>query len=176
MLLVGMIPTFVTALSVAFVGVSSLKSSLQDVIYSELKVAADALNEYYEWDIINSEDHMPAYEHDYVDSFQDKGIQLTVFVGDVRYISSIPDSSTVSGRSEGTSAKPDVWAQISAGNIYTAGKKAMDIVAMLEEDLRSLQTRFLPLRISPTIPQSRLKIFLSHLLQIPSVRSRRWMK
>ena len=120
LLLIGMIPTLITALSIAFIGVLSLRSSLQDAIYSELKVAADALNRYYEWDIINNEDHMPAYEHDYVDSFVDKGIQLTVFVGDVRYISSIPDSSTASGRSEGTTADPDVWAQVSAGNIYTA--------------------------------------------------------
>lgn len=120
LMLIGMIPTLITALSIAFIGVLSLRSSLQDAIYSELKVAADALNRYYEWDIINNEDHMPAYEHDYVDSFVDKGIQLTVFVGDVRYISSIPDSSTASGRSEGTTAAPDVWAQVSAGNIYTA--------------------------------------------------------
>ena len=120
LMLIGMIPTLITALSIAFIGVLSLRSSLQDAIYSELKVAADALNRYYEWDIINNEDHMPAYEHDYVDSFVDKGIQLTVFVGDVRYISSIPDSSTASGRSEGTTADPDVWAQVSAGNIYTA--------------------------------------------------------
>ncbi len=120
LLLTGMIPTIITALAIAFVGVSSLRSSLQDAVYSELKVSADALNQYYEWDIRNNEDHMPTYEHDYVDSFLDKGIQLTVFIGDVRYMSSIPDSSNPTGRSEGTTANPDIWAKVSAGNIYTA--------------------------------------------------------
>ena len=51
LLSVGMIPTLITALAIAFVGVSSLRSSLQDAVYSELKVSADALNQYYEWDI-----------------------------------------------------------------------------------------------------------------------------
>jgi methyl-accepting chemotaxis protein len=47
-------------------------------------------------------------------------IQLTLFVGDVRYLTSITDSSNSSGRNEGTTANEEIWAEVSKGNQYTA--------------------------------------------------------
>lgn len=120
LLMIGLIPAVVAAFTIALVGTISMERSLRDAVFNELQVSAEALNKFYEWDIVNNEDHMPTYEHDYVDSFVDDNIELTVFMGDVRYMSSIPDASTPSGRCEGSTADPNIWAQVSAGNTYTA--------------------------------------------------------
>ncbi|MGN0343214.1 MAG: methyl-accepting chemotaxis protein [Roseburia sp.] len=118
LLMTALLPTTVAAVVIAAVGCFSMADTMEDDIYHELYVAADGLKEYYEWDIINTENHQPVYEHDYVDSFVDDGIQLTLFLEDVRYITSIEDPNNESGRNEGTTADPEIWALVSAGNEY----------------------------------------------------------
>jgi methyl-accepting chemotaxis protein len=63
---------------------------------------------------------MPTYDHEYVDSMLDNDIQLTLFLGNERYLTSIIDPSTPSGRNEGTTANADIWATVKAGNQYTS--------------------------------------------------------
>lgn len=46
------------------------------------------------------------------------GIELTLFTEDVRYITSIKDPNNESGRNEGTTADPEIWKIVSAGNKY----------------------------------------------------------
>jgi methyl-accepting chemotaxis protein len=47
-------------------------------------------------------------------------IQLTLFLGDQRYLTSIKDSSNPSGRNEGTTANAEIWSVVSQGNEYTS--------------------------------------------------------
>ena len=116
LLLTALIPTTIAAFVIAAVGCVSMSQTMEGEIYHELTVIAEGLKAYYEWDINNNENHMPAYEHDYVDTFLDEGIQLTLFMEDVRYITSVEDSNSESGRNEGTKAEPEIWASVSAGN------------------------------------------------------------
>ena len=118
LLVTALLPTVVAAVVIAAVGCVSMAGSMEEEIYHELYVAAEGLKEFYEWDFINMEDHQPAYEHDYVDAFAEDGVELTLFSGDVRYITSIKDPNNATGRNEGTTADPEIWAQVSAGNNY----------------------------------------------------------
>ena len=118
LLVTALLPTTIAAGVVAGVGCVSLADSMEKEIYHELYVTAEGLKEYYEWDIMNAEDHQPTYEHDYVDAFLDDGIELTLFTEDVRYITSIKDPNNESGRNEGTTADPEIWKIVSAGNKY----------------------------------------------------------
>ena len=116
LLMTALIPTLVAAIVVAVVGCKAMEASLEQDVYHELRVAAEGLLKYYEWDINNLENHSPTYEHDYVDSLLDDDIQLTFFLEDVRYMTSIKDESNSTGRNEGTKANPEVWAKVSGGN------------------------------------------------------------
>lgn len=118
LLLTAIIPTLLTAVVVAFIGCKSMTDSLEKDVYHELRVAAEGLSNYYEQEISNSKDQSPVYDHNYVDSLLDDDIQLTLFMNDVRFVTSVTDESNSSGRNEGTNADPDIWAQVSAGNEY----------------------------------------------------------
>ena len=54
--------------------------------------------------------------HAYVDSFPEYGIELTLFVQNTRFMTSIKDSNNK--RIEGTAASDAVWAAVSAGKEY----------------------------------------------------------
>jgi methyl-accepting chemotaxis protein len=120
LLLIALVPTLLSAIVVAVVGIKSMVSALQDDVYHELIVAADGLSEYYTAEIIESEDGMPTYSHDYVDSQRENDIHLTLLMGDVRYLTSIEDPSNPTGRNEGTTASAEIWSTVSKGNQYTA--------------------------------------------------------
>ena len=119
LLMVALIPTIISALIIAFVATTSMSNALEYDVYHELEVAAEGLKAHYIDDIINSETHTPEYEHEYVDSLLEKQIHLTLFLNDVRYITSIEDSSNLSERNEGTTAGSDIWARVSAGETVT---------------------------------------------------------
>jgi methyl-accepting chemotaxis protein len=120
LLLTALVPTVAATGVVAIVGAISMTNALKDDVYHELVVAAEGLEEYYTNDITLSESHTPTYDHSYVDALQDSDIQLTLFYGDVRYLTSVKDSSNPTGRNEGTTANADIWATVSQGNRYTA--------------------------------------------------------
>jgi methyl-accepting chemotaxis protein len=119
LLLIALVPTLLAAIVVAVVGCKSMIDALQDDVYHELIVAADGLAEYYAQDIAESADGTPTYSHDYVDSQRDNDIHLTLFMGDVRYLTSIEDSTNPTGRNEGTLANSDIWNIVSRGSQYT---------------------------------------------------------
>lgn len=115
LLLTAIIPTLLASVVVAFIGCKSMTDSLEKDVYHELRVAAEGLANYYEQEISNSEDQTPVYDHNYVDSLLDDDIQLTLFMNDVRYVTSVTDANNPSGRNEGTNSDPDIWAKVSAG-------------------------------------------------------------
>ena len=116
LLMLGLVPVVVVALILAIVSDKEVTSSLEEGVYEKLRVAATGLEEYYEWDIVNTGE--AAYEHDYVDSLLADDIELTLFLGDTRYITSIKSAN--GERNEGTQAAADIWSTVSAGNDYHA--------------------------------------------------------
>ena len=59
LLLTAHIPTTIAAFVIAAVGCVSMSQTMEGEIYHELKVMAQGLEAYYEWDIKNNENHMP---------------------------------------------------------------------------------------------------------------------
>ena len=100
--LIALVPTLAAAVIVAVSGCKSLSDSLENDVYHELLVAAQGLANYYEQDIRNVADHQPSYDHDYVDSPLKDDVQLTLFMQDVRFVTSVEDKSNATGRNEGT--------------------------------------------------------------------------
>lgn len=126
LLITALLPTIIAAVVIAAVGCVSMADTMERDLYHELYVAAEGLKEYYERDIINSGNNQPEYGHDYVDAFSEDGIQLTLFLDDVRYISSIKDPGNESGRSEGSAADEEIWARVSKGEEYEAKGVSID--------------------------------------------------
>ena len=118
LLLTAILPTLLASVVVAFIGCRSMTDSLVKDVYHELRVAAEGLSNYYEKEISTSEDQSPVYDHNYVDSLLDDDIQLTLFMNDVRFVTSVTDANNPSGRNEGTNADPDIWAKVSAGEEF----------------------------------------------------------
>lgn len=122
LLMLGIFPTIFAVILVASLSSFQLSNALKAEIYEELEIAAHGLREYYEWDIINSEEHQPAYEHDYVDLYLEDDVHLTLFLENKRFITSIPDASNPTGRNEGTTCDEEIWKEVSKGKIYRGDK------------------------------------------------------
>ena len=116
LLLIGFIPMLVAIIILSIVSVTKIERNIKESLVNELGTAATGLALYYTDDIVSNSE--VAYEHDYVDSLLEQGIELTLFVGDTRYVTSIKNAN--GERNEGTKADPDIYKQVTAGNDYTA--------------------------------------------------------
>lgn len=114
LIILGLAPVLITAIVIGFLSGKELKTNMEEDVYKELRVAAEGLRMYYEWDIINVGE--PTYEHDYVDSLKNEGVELTLFMGDTRFITSLRKDD--GSRNEGSQAAADIWAAVKAGNDY----------------------------------------------------------
>ena len=119
LIMLALIPLIlaVVIISVATSGIMirNLKQSTKE----ELIVAAKALKEYYEYDILNDNDLVDGfirYDTNYIDSMKSTGVDLTLFKGNIRFMTTIKDNN--GKRIEGTPASDAVWKAVSAGNDY----------------------------------------------------------
>ncbi|MBQ8982321.1 MAG: cache domain-containing protein [Lachnospiraceae bacterium] len=117
LLLVGFVPLICSILVSSIANYVVSKSTLEEDTYEKLHFAADGLRQYYEWDILNTEEGA-AYEHDYVDSLKEFDVDMTLFLGDTRYITSTKKEN--GERNEGTQMDAKIWARVSAGEHVTA--------------------------------------------------------
>lgn len=108
LIMFAMIPMMCAIITLIIVASISAKSSMESETKETLRVASNALKLHYQQFV--SEGNEIPYEHDYVDSFKAAGVELTVFIGDTRYMTSILDSSNQ--RIEGTKAGDAVIAAV----------------------------------------------------------------
>lgn len=118
LILTGLIPTLLASAVITYVSSREMIAYLEEDVYHELSVAAEGLREFYENEMSLTGDHMPVYDHRYIDGLLDNDIQLTLFMEDVRFLTSITDDSNPSGRNEGTAADEKIWNTVSQGNDY----------------------------------------------------------
>lgn len=114
MLLTGLVPMIVVAVCMTMISINKTTKSMEEDTFEKLRSAAIGLEQYCAWDIINTGE--VAYEHDYVDSLLDHDIELTLFIGDTRYITSIKNED--GSRNEGTKADPKIYETVLAGNEF----------------------------------------------------------
>ncbi len=120
LILFAMIPLITAAIVLTIMEASMTVSNLETNIRDELRLATKSLREYYEYDIINGNDLVDGfceYDTEYIDTmYNTTGIDFTLFKDDVRFMTTIKDSS--GKRIEGTNASEAVWAAVSKGNDY----------------------------------------------------------
>lgn len=116
LMLIGFVPLLVSGMVLGIISSVTISNHLEDATYEKLHVAADDLRKYYEWDIVHEGE--PTYEHDYVDSLKDQDIEMTLFMGDTRLMTSALNAE--GKRNEGTQMDAKIWAEVSAGKDYTA--------------------------------------------------------
>lgn len=111
LLFIGFLPLLLSSVILCVVTAFSQTSTMEEDTYQKLRVAADDLRKYYEWDIINAGE--PAYEHDYIDSLKAEDIELTLFMGDTRFITSVKKDD--GNRNEGTKMDAAIWEKVKSG-------------------------------------------------------------
>lgn len=114
LLMFVLIPLFVSMVILTVVGVKSISSNMESDTTTTLKVAATSLKQWFEADYAISGDVQ--YDAEYIDSLKDQGVELTLFLGDTRYITSVLNDK--GERNEGTQSSPGIWESVSAGNDY----------------------------------------------------------
>ena len=114
MLMFVLIPLAVTCIIMTVIGVRSIESNMESETKASLKIASTNLRNWYEWDMTEAGELTP--DEEYIDSLKDQGVELTVFVGDTRFSTSVrKDDGT---RNNGTQAAAGIWDTVSKGNDF----------------------------------------------------------
>ena len=119
LILFALVPLTVTAIILVVISSVNIVNSIKTNTREELEVASQALRDYYEYDIINNIDLVDGfceYDTTYIDKIKNRGIDLTLFKENIRFMTTIKDDS--GKRIEGTKASDEVWKIVSSGKEY----------------------------------------------------------
>ncbi len=118
-LCVGIVPMLLGVLIIAMVLTGNLRTKLKDGVKDSLRVAASQLNEYFKYDISanGAVDYDEYSDHEYIESLQKEGIELTLFEGDTRLLTSLKKDN--GAYNEGSQAAADIYAEVKSGKDYT---------------------------------------------------------
>lgn len=117
-MLIGLIPLFVASATISLVAIYKMKSNLEEDVYLRLQAASTAVREYFEWDI--DEDILAVDDASlgFIDSYASQDIELTLFLEDVRFITSIYKED--GERNIGTKSSEGIWEDVKQGKEYYA--------------------------------------------------------
>ena len=116
LLLIAFVPLVLSGIVSCIATAVTVTGNLEESAYQKLKVATDSLRKYYQYDLDNGNE-IP-YEHDYVDMLKGDDIDMTIFIGDTRYMTStVKDNGQ---RNEGTQMDSAIWAKVKQGQDVTA--------------------------------------------------------
>lgn len=121
LILIALVPLTIGILFVGLYATNTMVHNLKETTIEELRLAAQGLKTYYEYDLINDNDLEDGFlmyaPEDYVDVIHSEiGIELTVFKGNVRFMTSLRNQD--GSRNEGTTSSDAVWAECKNGNEY----------------------------------------------------------
>jgi len=122
-LLASLLPMLIAIIVLVVFSINKLDEEINDSIFKRLAVSATDVAVWYEYDIQNDNLSLDATNPDdteFIDSLKEYSIELTLFEGDTRVMTSIKDSSNATGRNVGTQAAADIFAKVKAGNDYQA--------------------------------------------------------
>ena len=119
LVMLALVPLILAVVIISIAASGVIVKSLKQNTKEELRVAAKALREYYEYDILNQNDLVDGfirYDTNYIDSMKATGVDLTLFKGNIRFMTTIKDAN--GKRIEGTPASNAVWKAVSRGEEY----------------------------------------------------------
>ena len=122
-LLFALIPLGTGILILALVTGRIMTNNLESNTLDELKLAAQSLRSYYEYDLENDNALVDGFieyaPEEYIDVIYDNvGVNLTLFKEDVRFMTSLRNENGT--RNEGTTAAPEIWAVVKTGKDYSS--------------------------------------------------------
>ena len=116
LLLIGFVPVLLAGIITCIATAVTVSNNLEQATYEKLKVTTDSLRKYYQYDLDCGNEI--EYEHDYVDMLKSDDIDMTIFIGDTRYMTStVKDNGQ---RNEGTQMDSAIWAKVKQGQSVTA--------------------------------------------------------
>ena len=115
LLLFSMVPLVISVVVVTIASVLLLSSNLEEQTKRMLTAAATDLKSYSEADFDLGHDSIQ-YDATYIDSLKPNDIDLTVFIGDTRFCTSVLKDD--GKRNEGTQSGPGIWDAVSKGETY----------------------------------------------------------
>ena len=119
LIILALAPMTLAVISIALITSNVVARNLKQDTKEELIIAAKALREYYEYDIVNGYDLVDGfirYDTSYIDKMRSAGVDLTLFRENIRFMTTITDSN--GNRIEGTPASDSVWNTVNAGDDY----------------------------------------------------------
>lgn len=118
LILFGIIPLVMTILPIDIIACKNLKSQLITGTEEKLQIACETAQEYFGFDW-EEWDNYTQIDEKYIDSLRDIGIEMTIFKGDTRFLSSIRDDK--GERISGTKAGDEIIKEVlENGNMYVA--------------------------------------------------------
>ncbi len=118
LLAIGFVPLILSGVIICLVTATRVSASLENATYHELFTAVNGLRKYYQYDLDAGND-IP-YEHDYVDMLKNEDIEMTIFVGDTRLMTSALNDK--GERNEGTQMDSKIWARVQNGeDVHSKG-------------------------------------------------------
>ena len=121
--LFALVPLIIGAVALTLISVGQLSGSMEEEAYERLEVAAIGAANYFEYDIQNGIIAQDDESFAYVDSFAGNEVDITIFQGDVRFITSIKNAD--GSRNIGTTSAPEIWSACQSGK--TVEKDNVDI-------------------------------------------------
>ena len=114
----AIIPLVISVLVLTITSIILCSTNLEKQTKESLKVAAYGLKNYYELDLKQpTEEEWPIqYDTAYVDHLLSDDINLTVFQGDTRFVTSLKNAD--GSRNEGTTCNADIWEQAKKNEDY----------------------------------------------------------
>ena len=115
LLMISMIPLLVAIVAMTVTAIILCTNNLESKMKDQLLVAAEGLKYYEEYDLKNGESE-PSYDAVYIDSMKPYNVDLTVFIGDTRFCTSVLNDQ--GKRNEGTQAAAGIWPAVSKGETF----------------------------------------------------------
>ena len=117
-LMIGYIPLLTANIILTIFASHKLETNLEESTYLRLKSCATSVEQYFTWDIREDILCKDDVSYEFIDSLKNDDIELTFFVDDTRYLTSIKDES--GNRIEDTKADSHIWEEVKKGNDYKA--------------------------------------------------------
>lgn len=117
-ILIGLIPLIVASATISLVAIQRMKNNLEEDVYLRLQAASTAVREYFEWDIDEGILEVDEASLDFIDSYTNQDIELTLFIQDERFITSIYKED--GERNIGTKSAEGIWETVKQGKEYYA--------------------------------------------------------
>ncbi|MDY3827501.1 MAG: methyl-accepting chemotaxis protein [Clostridium sp.] len=117
-LLIGMIPALIAVAVITLLSLSVVSDNIKENITEKLRIASMKVEEYFSYDLRTSGDvNYDEYsDHVYMESLEKEDIELSLFKGDTRLLSSVKNADGT--YIEGTKLNEDVYKIVSSGKEF----------------------------------------------------------